>query len=59
MRGTSEGVNMNAFYYLFCKIDSLCANGEPNLLGWAVIVCGGLFLLYLVLKFFGIIRSVD
>jgi len=50
---------MNAFYYLFCKIDSFCTNGEPNLLGWAVIVCGGLFLLFLVLKFFGIIRSVD
>jgi len=50
---------MKGFYDLFCKFDSLCANGEPNFLGWAVIVCGGLFLSFLVLKFFGIIRSVD
>jgi hypothetical protein len=50
---------MNGFYYLFCKIDSFCSNGEPNLVGWAVMVSGGLFLLFLVLKFFGIIRSID
>lgn len=50
---------MNAFYKLFCKIDSLCSNGEPNLLGWAVVVIVGLFLSYFVLKFVGIIRDPD
>jgi len=50
---------MKAFYDLFCKIDSLCSNGGPNWLGWAVMVCVGLFLLYLVLKFLGIIREGD
>ncbi len=50
---------MNLLYDLFCRIDSLCSNREPNWLGWAVIVCGGLFLLYLVIKFLGIIRDMD
>jgi len=59
LRKTNEGTKLNGFYKLFCKIDSFCSNGEPNLLGWAVIVIVGLFLLYLVLKFFGIIRDPD
>ena len=48
---------MNTFYNLFCKIESLCSKGEPNFLGWVVIVVGGVFLAFLVLKYFGIIRS--
>ena len=59
LRKTSEGATLNGFYKLFCKINSLCSNSEPNLLGWAVIVIVGLFLLYLVLKFFGIIHDPD
>ena len=59
MRKASKGANLNGFYKLFCKIDSFCSNGEPNLVGWAAIVIVGLFLLYLVLKFFGIIRDLD
>jgi len=52
-------VNLNAFYKLFCVIDSLCSNGEPNLLGWVVILAVGAFLVFLVLKYLGIIRSMD
>lgn len=47
------------FYKLLCSIDSLCSNGEPNLLGWAVIAIAGIFISYFVLKFFGIIRDPD
>ena len=50
---------MKTFYHLFCNFDSLCSNGEPNFLGWAVIVVGAVFLVFLVLKYFGIIRSLD
>jgi hypothetical protein len=50
---------MDGFYNLFCKIDSLCAKGEPNLLGWIAILAGLAFLVFLVLKYCGIIRSVD
>jgi hypothetical protein len=50
---------MKGFYYLFCKMNSLCSNGEPNLLGWIVMGFGGLLLLFLVLKYFGIIRNLD
>lgn len=52
-------MNLNAFYKLFCVIDSLCSNGEPNLLGWVVILAVGAFLVFLVLKYLGIIRSMD
>jgi len=50
---------MSGFYHFFCKIDSLCTKGEPNFLGWIVIVVGVVFLVFLLLKYFGIIRSVD
>lgn len=50
---------MSGFYDLFCKIASLCSKGEPTFLGWAVIVAGAVFLVFLVLKYFGIIRSPD
>lgn len=50
---------MKGFYNLICMMDSLCSKGEPNLLGWIVIGSGGLFLLFLVLKYFGIIRNLD
>lgn len=59
LRKAGEEANLNGFYKIFCKIDSFCSNGEPNLLGWAVIVIVGLILLYLVLKFFGIVREPD
>lgn len=48
---------MNAFYNLFCSINALCSKGEPNWLGWSVIVVGGVFLAFVVLKYFGIIRK--
>jgi len=48
LRKTSEGVTLNAFYKLFCTMDSLCSNGEPNLLGWLVILAVGVFLVFLV-----------
>ena len=50
---------MSRFYQLFCKIESLCSKGEPNFLGWTVIVVVVVFLVFLLLKYFGIIRSVD
>ena len=56
---SSEKVNMSGFYQLFCKIDSLCTRGEPNFLGWIVILVGVVFLVFLLLKYLGIIRSVD
>ena len=55
----SEKVKMSEFYRLFCEIDSLCAQGKPNFLGWIVIVIAVVFVVFLVLKYFGIIRSVD
>lgn len=50
---------MNTFYNLFCMIGSLCSKGEPNFLGWSVIVVGAVFLVFLVLKYLGVIRSTD
>jgi len=55
----SKKVKMSGFYHLFCEIDSLCTQGKPNFLGWIVIVVAVVFLVFLVLKYFGIIRSVD
>ena len=57
MRLASKGVNMDALYNLFCMIKSLCSKGEPNILGWSVIVVGGVFVVFLVLKYCGVIRS--
>ena len=59
MSKVGEGVDMKDVYALFCKINSLCSNGEPNFLGWAVIVAAAVFLAYLILKYLGVIRSMD
>ena len=59
MPTASEGGNMKGLYALFCKINSLCSNGEPNFLGWAVIVAAAVFLVYLILKYLGVIRTMD
>ena len=29
---------MNGFYEFFCKVEFLCYQGEPNWLGWIVII---------------------
>ncbi|MGB1876020.1 MAG: hypothetical protein ACPHGY_03710 [Rhodospirillaceae bacterium] len=36
---------IDGFINGFCKVEFLCYAGDPNWLGWIVLVIGGLFLL--------------
>ena len=40
---------MNDFYNVFCKVEFLCHQSEPNWLGWMVIVLFGAGLLMVIL----------
>jgi len=37
----------NNFIVGFCKVEFLCYAGEPNWLGWAVMVFGLLFVMFI------------
>ena len=39
----------DSFINGYCKVEFLCHGGEPNWLGWVVIVFAGLFLLGFVI----------
>jgi hypothetical protein len=37
------------FIFEFCKVEFVCWQGEPNWLGWIVLACVVLFILYVAL----------
>ena len=41
----------NAFKVGFCKVEFLCYAGDPNWLGWAVMVFGLLFFIFIFIIF--------
>ncbi len=41
---------MNGFYEFFCKVEFLCYQGEPNWLGWIVIIPVG-YVIFILLVF--------
>jgi hypothetical protein len=38
---------VDSFLVEFCKVDAVCHYGEPNWLGWIVIVIGGVMAFFL------------